>query len=110
MIFPMVLQFLVNPNAPLSKERSQPPKSGDYLIEEKITVFLGNVFGTLPTAHFTLGYCLIQCHIVRSVCTMGQCYLIHAHSGTTVCIISWFAVDSVIAGSNGFQSKICKNT
>lgn len=66
--------------APLSKEWPQPPKSGKYLIEEKITVFLGKVFRTLPTAHLIQGYCFIQCHLIRSVYMMGQCYLIHAHS------------------------------
>lgn len=80
--FPTVLQFLIDPNAPLSKEWPQPPKSGDYLIEEKITVFLGKVFRTLPTAHLIQGYCLIQCDLIRSVYMMGQCYLIHAHSCT----------------------------
>ena len=39
---------------------------------------------------------------------MGQCYLIHAHSGASVGIISWFAVDSAIAGSKGFQVKLAK--
>ena len=82
-IFPVVLQFLVDPNTLLSKERPQSPKSGDCSIEEKITAFWGKVFGTLPTAHLILGYCLIQCFLIRSVYMMGQCYLIHAHSVTS---------------------------